>query len=219
MSVPASQPQVSKFREWLVDRVKESGWVGYSGEDDEQLSSRLGVRPEVLVEARNSLADEYRREGREPLDVGTRRRRQFPAQPRYEVVLPKVVHKDWLVYCRARQLDESTVLRSIVHYLLSRPQNPGPITYRWWYRGRCYRVCKERGGRKKTGKFITSVEARITNGARAALTRRARSLNVHPSALVRAVMMDLLEGRLKSLPVVNIDQMWDDPNRYWCKGR
>jgi len=215
---PASKAHVAKFRSWLVDRVKESGWVAYAGEDLESISQRLGIRPEIITEARNVLADEYRKSGKLPWDVRPRNKLD-PVRSRYEIVLPKVVHEDWKKYCESRELTQAAMLRSLIHYVLCRPDSPTWLSDHWRYHGRVHRICNVRGGKHGKGRFITSVQTDLTPGANEALKMRARDASVEASGLVRGAIIDLLEGRIKKLPVVHSRQMWDDPARYWRKGR
>jgi hypothetical protein len=108
------------------------------------------------------------------------------------------------------------LLRSLVHRLLTLPEPPSHLRdKRWVYRGQQLRLCTERGGTGR-GRFVTSITAEVTPGAKQALVRRSRALGVRPTSLVRGAIIDLLEGRTKQLVIVGtVGDMWDDPDRYW----
>jgi hypothetical protein len=203
----------SRFRRWLVTKVKRSRWVTYNADTVELVARRIGVQPDVIKQAQDELAAERNAEGKAPVVLGTgrvkrRKRRQI------DIDMPKAVHEDWLVYCRTRDMPGSVVIRSLVQTLLSGPDNPSWIGRQWRYRGRTLRL----EGYKQ---YIRSgwpynVKTDVSEGAARALTIRARLLGCTLAALVRGAVIDLLEGRTKRLNIVTSpDAMWDDEGRYW----
>jgi hypothetical protein len=211
--------QEARFRGWIIERLKETRWLGFIGDDWESVSKRLGVRPEILVEAQRSLDEEYRELGRHPKPLGQDHllRRMGP-RCRCEILLPWEVYEDWLAYCRARQLSKSVLLRSVIHRMLSVPTQPGHVGKGWIYRGQALKACCKRniGRGGKRGRLMTSISTELTHGAHEALVRRARKSGVPCAGLLRGAVLDLLEGRTKQLVVMSrVDELWDDPTRYW----
>lgn len=203
----------SRFRRWLVDKVKRSRWVTYNADTAESVARRIGVQPDVITQAQRELSDERQAAGKAPVLLGTgrpprRRRRQI------DVDMPKDVHSDWLLYCKTRDLPGSVVIRSLIQTLLSGPENPRWLGRQWRYRGRTlhlagYKDYVQRG-------WPYNVKTDVSEGAARALTIRARALGCTPTALVRGAVIDLLEGHTKRLNIVTSSvAMWDDETRYW----
>lgn len=213
------QNHIALFRRWAKDRLKESVWVTYSGESLEKVSARLGLRPELLREAQKELSEERRAAGREPAKLGSRPTARVHAiLPRVDLVMPPAVDRDWRTYCRARRMSRAVVLRSLVHKLLSSPRQPSYIGPHWLYRGKIEKVVYARGGKKGKGRYLHATASPVTHGAHRALHLRARNNNVDPTTLVRGMVLDLLEGRIRELPICGqVREMWDDPKRYWTR--
>jgi len=200
----------------VVDRLKESRWVVYRDEALEQIAVRLGVRAELLQEAQRELDEEARRDGALPTRLGTGSGR-YDDLPALEIVLPKVVFRDWAQYCASRDLPHAVVLRSLVHRLLSSPKQPSWVDGKWRYRGKYYSICQERHHGR--GRFVTAVACKVSHGAHRALALRARHHRHRPSALMRGAIIDLLEGRAGTFQLCSqVNEMWDDPQRYWLQG-
>lgn len=209
-----NKKHIADFRRWIIERLKESQWVSYQDEDLEAESKRLGLRPELLREAQTSLAEDCRRQGRQPMRLGKQRMRAERGRARFEIVLPRVVHEDWRIYCESRELTSAVLLRSLIHGLLSRVEQPSWLGPYWHYRGQKQAICLERRGQR--GKYLTVLCTDITRGASHALVRRANNSNVLPSALVRGAILDLLEGRTTELTILVLPgEMWDDADRYY----
>lgn len=203
----------SRFRRWLIDKLKRSRWVTYSTDTTESVAKRIGVQPDVIVQAQRELAAERQAEGKAPMRLGTGRTKRGRRR-QIDVDMPKEVHEDWILYCRTRDLPGSVVIRSLIHTLLSGPDNPTWISRRWRYRGRLLRLVgyKEYVNRG----WPYNVKTDVSEGAARALAVRARGLGCTLAALVRGAVIDLLEGRTKRLNIVSSsDAMWDDETRYW----
>src|SRR5262249_47472285 len=129
----------SRFRRWLLDKVKRSRWVRYNADTVESVAQRIGVQPDVIVQAQRELAAERKADGKMPLVLGTGRTKRSKRR-QIDVDMPKAVHEDWLLYCRTRDLPGSVVIRSVIHTLLSGPDNPSWIGRQWRYRGGTLRL-------------------------------------------------------------------------------
>ena len=203
----------SRFRRWLIDKVKRSRWVTYTTDTVESVARRVGVQTEVILQAQRELAEERRAEGKAPVVLGTGRVRKGKRR-QIDVDMPKDVHHDWLLYCKTRDMPGSVVIRSLIHTLLSGPENPSWIGRTWRYRGRTLRLTGYKDYIKRGWPY--NVKTDVSEGAVRALMLRARDIGCTPTAVVRGAVIDLLEGRTKRLNIVtSADAMWDDETRYW----
>jgi hypothetical protein len=204
----------SRFRQWLKEKIKRSRWVTRTTDNVETVARRLGVQASVLVEAQRELTEERQAQGRQPAALGNRSKRSAKRQI-IEVEMPEAVFGDWQEYCRQRDMVPSVLLRSLVHTLLSGPENPMWVGRTWVYRGKRLVLDGYKEQMKLKG-WPWSVKSQITHGAMRALTIRADLLGCTPTALMRGSVIDLLEGRTKRLNVTpGVSSMWDDENRYW----
>jgi hypothetical protein len=200
----------SAFRNWLVQKLKQTSAASRPdpARTLAEQAMALGVQPDVLALAQRELAEETRAAGRRPTlkDV---KKRQY-----YTLSMPKEVWEDWQKYCELRRLESSVLLRSLIVSLLSGPKQPTYTGLRWMYRGR--RLTHEGSGEyRKAGKHWPYVaRTELTQGAYRALRKRADSSRATPSGMVRGMILDLLEGRLKRLRIVTPD-LWDDETKYW----
>ena len=199
------------FRRWLVEKLKQSRWARSREDTVETMAVRIGVQPDLLEQAQRELDEEQRRQGRRKVHIGQ------PYQPRVsrrkvEVQLPRRVHEDWVAYCGHRGLRPAVVLRSLVHRLLSGPQQPSWLGRDCFYRGKTYSL----EGYKRGQKWPYLAKTDVTQGANRALTRRAMVTGTTVAGLLRGVVLDLLEGRTRHLTVItSTNSMFDDENRYW----
>lgn len=213
MSLQKSQPQVAKFRRWIVKRLKETNWVHFQDDSIEDVSRRLGLRPELLLEAKHSFEEEARRRGLEPQRTGLAALSESRRAARCEVVLPVEVFRDWEAHVQARGWHGTLMLRSLVHKMLLSSKLPAVVTRTCIYRGKFVPLRTQRNNGK--GHYSTVVECDLSDGAHQALWDRARKANVSVSALLRGAILDLLEGRTtKVVPIYTRMQMWNDPLRY-----
>jgi hypothetical protein len=204
----------ARFRAWLIEKVKRSRWVTRQGDSVEVVARRIGVQPDVLVQAQAELSEERRRGGKRPVLIGTGR--ILPGRRKQiDLDLPKVVNDDWLAYCHARDMSGSVVLRSIIHTLLSGPENPTWTGRTWWYRGKTHRLSNYAEVAAR-GWWPYNAKTDVSPGAGRALMLRAQRLGCTYTGLVRGAIIDLLEGRTKRLIVVaGAAAMWEDESRYW----
>jgi len=211
---------VAQFRRWIVTKLKESTWWQFQGESRDAVAKRLGLRPELLLEAQLSLERDCRRDGRAPVRLGTSNMSplgQWGTEHRVEIVLPRLVYEEWEAYCQTRQVASGVLLRSLIHRMLMLRELPEVSRGKdWVLRGQRLAICLDRKG--GNGAYVTRLVAKITAGAKQALLRRARKCGISVSALIRGCIVELLEGRVPKLVLVgSIREMWDDPNRYWTE--
>lgn len=210
----APQDGEAKFRRWLIAKLKQSSWSQVVGDDLETISARLLVRPEAITLAQRALDEDRRRLGRRQSQVGTGHSVALGYE--FEVGFPQSIHAEWLSYCRARDMTPTSMLRSVIHTLLSGPEQPRWVGRTWRYHGKRVPMSGYVKYRKAAKKWPYVTKAKIPLGARRALNRRAGALGCTPSALVRGAIADLLEGRTRRLSIVSSAQaMWDDEGKYW----
>jgi hypothetical protein len=206
--MPAVKPDQdeSRFRAWLVQRVKHSRWTSRNCTDLAAVARRLGVQPDVLVDAQSALDAEQEAAGRTSSRIGQRYVQH--RKPRvFTVDMPPVVFADMKAYCELRQVNPFVVLRSLVVKLLTGTAQPTWLGRGWLYKGQHY-PSESHGVRHSVG-------TDVSEGAGEALTIRATVTGVSPSALLRGMVIDLLEGRVVRLTIVNtVAQMPDDVNQY-----
>src|SRR5258706_12477403 len=125
----------SRFRRWLVDKVKRARWVTYTADTVDAVARRIGVQADVITQAQRELSEERRAEGKVLSVLGTGRT-QRRKKRQVDIDMPKDVHHDWLLYCKTRDLPGSVVIRSLIQTLLSGPENPQWIGRQWRDRAR-----------------------------------------------------------------------------------
>lgn len=202
------------FRAWLVKKLTRTRWVQSRDADLQAIAERLGVTPSVLVEAQAALDAERREGGHAPAELGTRRRRS--SRKIIDLEMPVTVAADWKAYCAERHLVSSVLLRSLVHTLLSGPNDPSWVGARWLYRGTFHEMTGYKSYKLRGAQWPHGAKADITHGAARALVLRASRARCNQTALLRGMAIDLLEGRLKGFQIVTMSsQMWDDESRYW----
>lgn len=212
----APREDVARFRRWLIHKLKRSRWAARRDESVEQTAKRIGVQPDVLREAQAELDAERQAEGKQPLILGTGRVRRGPRKQVF-VDMPQSIFEDYRQYCAIRGLPGAVVLRSVVHTLLSGPENPRWTGRGWFYRGQPVRMGNyAEVAAAHGGAWPWNVKADVSDGAYRALIQRAEHLGCTYTALLRGALIELLEGRLTRLLIVTSSaSMWADETRYW----
>lgn len=193
-----------KFRAWLVKQLTVSRWSAPVGLSLPELAVELGVQLSVLKEACLLRDAELKRRGKGGLARGRRRYvgRDYSV---IEVLMPPAVFSDWVLLCQALRVTPSTVLRSLVQHFLLDPKRPTVTGRTWVYRGKTEIIHHVDRRRAKT---------RLTRGAQVALDYHADRWSVPPSGVVRGVLTEFLEGRIRRFKVVSFGELWGDPDRY-----
>ena len=207
---------ITRFRRWLIDKLKQSRWARVKDETIEHLAERLGVHPDVLVVAQRELDQKRRAAGLRPVSLGEHQRPHQVTSKKLVLEFPKAVYDDWKQLCDLRGIPPATMLRSLIHTLLSGPQNPTWTRRGWTYHGLRYPLDKYSHEKKTSKKWPYATHTTVTHGASAALTMRAGAAGTTVTALMRGQLIDLLEGRLARLNIINSPgSMFDDEKRYW----
>lgn len=192
---PKPQPPVppKSFRTVLVEQIKRTRFAREST-TLEETAERLGVRPDVLAQARQ----EYR-------EKSFRARYE---RYRFCVTTPKIVRDHWNRVAAARKIEGSLLLRGLIQALLLSGQPPTTTHTFWLYRG----VEMPLTGIKS--KWPWRIEASISRGADKALDDIANHIGCSKTALVRGQVVDFLEGRTKRVVLISSSQMYNDPRKY-----
>ena len=204
-----------RFKRWLIDKLKISRWPYKQSLPLAELSQKLGVREEVLVQAQRELDDLRLSQGLPLTKLGQPlvKSGKTPVEARVEMPIPREIHEEWSAYAEARGLSRAALLRSVLHHFLSQPGKPHhPLVQGWIYRDRelplIYRYAKE-------SQWPYWLRTTVTEGASDALTLRAQAIGCPEFALVRAIVLDTLVGYLKDFKfLTGRAGMWDDPERY-----
>ena len=194
------------FRTWLVKQLTLSRWSAPLSEPEADLAVRLGVQLEVLREAQAIRDQELKKRGRAGVVRG-RRRYVGHDYAEIRIWMPKSVHLVWLEVCAALRVESSVVLRSLIHHFLLSPQRPTVTAPFWLYHGEQLPTATRKGPRQ-------GGKTRITRGAQIALDHYADGWGVSPSAVVRGVVTDFLEGRIQRIKMVAFAELWGDADRY-----
>ena len=210
MSAASSSPKV-EFREWLVRRVMDMAFQVQPGESVDALTKRLGIRPDVFVEAQQRKLAELRALGRPGKQLGARRARVADGRASVYLNLPAAVHADLIELCRLKKLPLAHMVRAALNTLLLGPRNPRNVQEQaCWYKGERAQI---KGTDKRRWPYVAFTT--VSHGAKIALQRRADGLGCTITALARCQLVDLLEGHLPKLYFVNAASMFGDPDKYW----
>jgi len=197
----------SRFRRWLIDRLKETSFAVYKGELVVDVARRLGVSVDVLKMAQAEKTTELQQMGRTPTNLGGRgHERGYALMLRCPPEARKEIHE----LARRMGARSSELIRGVTQTLLSGPDNPQWLGRHWIWHGKHILL------RPVEGKgWPWFVDVYISRGAAAALQRRAERLGTNKTALIRSATVDFLEGRMTGIQLLPTAEMWNDPNRYW----
>lgn len=174
------------------------------GEDDESLSKRLGVRREVLEEARAELAQDLLARGLEPHDIGRRTEAQ-----EYLFKVPEVVHealRDLSVAKggEAQKVTPTAFMRSLIVRVLEHPDEPKVIHRLWRVWGQSFSGVEQKGHQ---------IAIKVSRGAMMVFDQVASERGTTRAALLRSITIDFLEDRVPRLKLVlSSKDMLNDPD-------
>ncbi len=184
------------FREWLVEQLKLSRWSVVSTETVADAARRLGVQEDVLQQAINERTSGKRLHAR----------RELAEQRTLKLWVPEEIDRDFDAYCKILGVTSAIFFRSIAQsYLLNPVTTPAMLTGTWIYRNKRY-LCH--------AKTRTRLLARVSRGALLAIDHRAQQLSIPTAWLLKGLVIDVLEGRMRQIKIVLATDMWGDPKRY-----
>lgn len=195
------------FRAWLVRQLQVVRWSSPDGEPIAETAKTLGVRVDVLEEAIAARALTNIARGKPRRALGKRALHRFD-YALIRLTMPAVVREDWMRYCEALRVSPAIVLRSLIHQFLLTGNRPSTMTAAWHYRGAVHSLSRA------VRSVSPNSPTRITRGAQQVLDEYADLWGVRPSAIVRGLVIDMLEGRTRALQIVSYSELWGDPARY-----
>jgi hypothetical protein len=206
-----------KFRRWLVRKLAETRWGGWNHDMSiEDLAKYLGVQPDVLLDAHKySLSLASRGEviaGLEPIKIRRGGQRgTLGSQLTVLLVMPKEIKEAWDSYRDLGGWTDSVLMRSLIHYGLTRSDQPKWLGRGWPYRGHTYRC---NGWGKTENDWPWRIITRISPGAKAALIRRSMASRITLRGFIRGLVLDLLEGRIQSFDAITETSQMFQGDRY-----
>lgn len=207
------------FRKWLIDRLLGTSYVAAFKNEPEEVQRtayRLGIRTDVLLEAREQACLIRDAEG---LQRPMGRKRAGSAHYQYTINMPRYLNELWKAECDRRGIKGSALLRSMIHAYLRGSWEPEHLCEQWVYHGIIYPDARtEAAYREKRRCNAYRERTLIPNGAKRALGRRSWRLGFAPTSLVRALIVHVLEGKWGgpgTFPIVDSAAMFDDETRYF----
>jgi hypothetical protein len=199
------------FRRWLSNRLLGTEFASIPIADDkiDEVAKKIGVDPDLLVEVRMRARVLRATDGvQDPMGVmrkGTRHVQQI-------LPMPEEIHKAWREECDFRGVDGSALMRSLIHAYLLGKEEPTQVLRQWVYRGKTYKL-PDRNNRYKFRE-----RCMIPHGAKRALMRRAHRRGSTISALMRALVLEAMAGKHRTLTLIESRSMYDDEDRYYLGG-
>ncbi len=203
MGTGSASARPERFRRRLASLVARTRWAGLGRTDElaRKHGEKLWLHPEALKAAYAIVAEERKRQGLKAV-LSRRTKENASGLPQIAVQMPAPIGEEFQDWCDSHAMKPSVVIRALVQQYLCSTWEPAYRGQDWFFKGRMY----PRGGHLE--------RSLITQGAVLALCRRAKRVNVEPRALVRSLILELLEGRIRSLKPIDARSMWDDPDRY-----
>lgn len=202
-------PDASRFRRWLIGKLKVSRWSNATDTPLSELARQLGVQEDVLRAAQEDLDAERQAAGLPVAKLGRPTQAESGQCDHVQLKqwLPRELYEEWTAVAASKGLARATLFRSAVHAFLmqTRPPRHAP-TSNWMVGGQVVHVPNQ---------SPYALAVRVSLGAKEGLTRVALGLGCSEYALVRSIIMDTLTGQLRKIVILTSHtQMWQDPERY-----
>lgn len=182
----------NQFRRFLVNLLTRTHWAK-TETDPNVLAPRLGLQPDVIVEAR-----------------ALQNRRHSIETCAFTLQMPKSIFEYWNRTSEAQQAPGALLLRGLIQVLLSQAKLPTWTGKSWFFRGKRVALSGIPHGKNWPWKQKTL----ISRGADRALAEIATHHKTTKTGLVRGHVIDYLEGRAPRLILISSEQMHSDPRRY-----
>lgn len=180
-------------------------------EEIDEVARRIGVQPEVLLEARVRFRISQATEGKRQASFGE----AFAPKRhcRFNLWFPPAVFPDWKLCAESHGLEGSALLRAIIHGYLLGSYEPQSVVRYWYWKGKRHLSIQDPKERNKWRE-----RAQIPIGARRALEIRSRYLGASPQAVARALVIETMRGKINrpgTYAIVDAKTMYDDETRYY----
>lgn len=193
----------TEFKNWLILQLQRTRWVRLR-EPPERTAQRLGVTLEVLLEARKQYAANVER--------GELGYKLHAESVEVSIKAPEQLFVTWREICKDMRLEGGAVLRTLIHQLLLARTNSAKLDQaEWVVYGRRYPIKSD-----PNKAWPWRLRTFISRGAKSALRIRASRARVTETALVRAQIVEFLEGSHRKMPhVVTPEQMHSTAEKYF----
>lgn len=203
----AKRDDGAAFRDWLIDRLRGTRWATepLSPARARKVAKVLGVQYDLLMEVRADTLIARAREGFRPGG------RQEERTTKIKISYPAEIKAEFEEYCESRALTPSSLMRSVLHAYLRGSYEPlQSRSHTWIWKGKAYRF-------KATYNYKHCTQLRVPHGAKRALQIRARGLGTTPHAIMRALVLETMEGKFgqADLQIVDTLAMYDDETKYF----
>ncbi len=201
----------SAFRRRLVSLLATTHWARIGPEEVERHAKGLGVAPEILQAARDVVDRERKKRGLKPIQG---RKVNEATWPQLEIDMPEKVFDDWHTWCEMQQSTSNALLRGIIHAYLLGTWEPEWVSRHWRYKGSTLIVPRRGYEEKHRAAWPYRERVLVTTGAKRALIFRAARTNTTATAIVRGLMLEILEGRYGNVIPRDARSMFADVQRY-----
>jgi len=185
----------------LIAILRDSayGRMEFSEERKVEICKRLGILPELL----QSAQEEYQRlaDGCN-LEVSSRNRRSY-----LNVDVARHFREKWLDYAKRRKVRHTVLFRSVIYHYLKGTYEPTYLA-----------MGSSRDHDFTSSKERLQIRATVPWGTRQAFIARARALQVGESNILRALLIETMQGvfgRPGSISYVSLGQMPSDARKYY----
>ncbi len=192
----------SRFRVWLVDKVSRSRWPYYKDQSDEEIAEKLGVRLDVLHDARAALEERTRKDGLMP---GQKLGHKILFAPAQQAVVtlepPKEIYEEWSAIRDRMRSTNAILVRTVLHAVLQMPTQPAWLASAqksaWIWKGQW---C----GQENIRSHLYRLHAKVGDVAHQALIARAQKTNCTPSSIARWGVILFVHGKLPKYSIVSV---------------
>lgn len=201
------------FRRRLVGLLATTTWarVGVTKEEIVRHAQGLGVAPEILQAARDIVDRERTSRGLKPVEGPKKTEAQFP---QLEIDMPEKVFDDWHTWCDMQHSTSNALMRGIIHVYLLGDWEPAWVSRHWRYKGETLLVPRKGYEEKNRAAWPYRERVLVTRGAKNALIFRAARTNTNATAIVRGLVLEILEGRYRKVVPRDARSMFADTQRY-----
>lgn len=201
------------FRSWLIERLAESKFVTYLDDTDEEVAARLGVRMDVLKEAKERFRRRAKDQGLDPDLQRFGYKVVYGGESIYGCYIepPQQIYEAWEALRDARKASDSSLFRGVVHAVLQVRTQPAWLSKQkinsWIWQGQWI-------GQVNIRAHNYRLACKISERASHALRERAIATHVKPSAITRWGVNLFVCGKLQAQVVTSPFAMYKDEQQY-----